>query len=144
METPIRSAPERDSLAIAIRIAELLIEHQASATVVLDVSRQSGWTDYFVIATTRSETHLRGLLRHLHAALRRWDDGGRERSGGSLRRAPNDSGWVLVDMGDVVVHLMADSQRRFYELERLWFRSPVVFSDANSPEMSSATEEHRS
>ena len=122
---------ERQSFSIAISIAELLIEHHAADTVVLDVSQQTGWTDYFVIATTRSETHLRGLLRHLDAALRRWVAEKTQRVG-SLRRAPDDSGWVLVDVGDVVVHLMADEQRSFYELERLWFSSPVVFRDTTA------------
>ena len=120
------------SLGTALALAELLVEHQAEETVVLDVSRQSGWTDYFVIATTRSHAHLRGVLRHLDNALRRMGDAGRERSGHSLRRAPDDSGWVLVDLGSVVIHLMTDDQRRFYELERLWFRSPAVFRDGGS------------
>ncbi len=117
-----------DSLRTAIAVAELLVEHQAEETVVLDVSRASGWTDYFVIATTSSHAHLRGVLRHLDTALRRLG-AGRGRAGHSLRRAPDDSGWALVDLGDVVIHLMMEEQRRFYELERLWFRSPIVFRD---------------
>lgn len=120
------------SLETALALAELLVEHQAEETVVLDVRRQSGWTDYFVIATTRSHAHLRGVLRHLDTALRRMGNAGRERAGHSLRRAPDDSGWVLVDLGNVVIHLMTDDQRRFYELERLWFRSPAVFRDGGS------------
>ena len=122
--------PASGSQRTALALAELLVEHQAEATVVLDVRRQSGWTDYFVIATTRSHAHLRGVLRHLDIALRRM--GGRERPGHSLRRAPDDSGWVLVDLGSVVIHLMTEEQRRFYELERLWFRSPAVFRDRGS------------
>lgn len=119
-----------DGMRTAVAVAELLVAHQAEETVVLDVSRASGWTDYFVIATTRSHAHLRGVLRHLAAALRR-SDAGRRRAGPSLRRAPDDSGWVLVDLGDVVIHLMMEEQRRFYELERLWFQSPIVFRDGD-------------
>jgi ribosome-associated protein len=125
--------PGGGSLRTAMAVAGLLVEHQAEETVVLDVSRQNGWTDYFVIATTRSHVHLRGLLRHLDTALSQLGDAGRERPGHSLRRAPDDSGWVLVDLGAVVVHLMTDEQRRFYELERLWFRSPIVFRNGASP-----------
>ena len=132
MERQDTGHPASGSLGTALAVAGLLVEHQAEETVVLDVSRQSGWTDYFVIATTRSHAHLRGVLRHLDVALRRMGDAGRERAGHSLRRAPDDSGWVLVDLGSVVVHLMTDEQRRFYELERLWFRSPVVYRDGGS------------
>lgn len=123
---PGPDTPPPGGLRTAVAIAELLVEHQAEETVVLDVSRTSGWTDYFVIATTRSHAHLRGVLRHLNAALRRLG-AGRRGAGHSLRRAPDDSGWVLVDLGDVVIHLMMEEQRRFYELERLWFHSPTVF-----------------
>lgn len=119
-----------DGMRTAVAVAELLVAHQAEETVVLDVSRASGWTDYFVIATTRSHAHLRGVLRHLAAALRR-SGAGQRRAGPSLRRAPDDSGWVLVDLGDVVIHLMMEEQRRFYELERLWFQSPIVFRDGD-------------
>ena len=125
-------SPATGNLRTALALAELLVEHQAEETVVLDVSRQSDWTDYFVIATTQSHGHLRGVLRHLDAELRRMGDNGRERPGHSLRRAPDDSGWVLVDLGSVVIHLMTDEQRQFYELERLWFRSPSVFRDSGS------------
>ena len=100
--------------------------------VLLDTRNVSDFTDYFVIATTLSHAHLRGVLRHLDTALGRMGNAGRERAGHSLRRAPDDSGWVLVDLGNVVIHLMTDDQRRFYELERLWFRSPAVFRDGGS------------
>lgn len=126
-DTPPPDALPPDGLRTAVAIAELLVEHQAEDTVVLDVSRTSGWTDYFVIATARSHAHLRGVLRHLNAALRRLGAGRGRVAGHSLRRAPDDSGWVLVDLGDVVIHLMMEEQRRFYELERLWFHSPTVF-----------------
>lgn len=125
----------RESLQVALDIAGLLVEHQAEDTVVLDVNQQSGWTDYFVIATTRNYAHLRGLLRHVGAQLRQAGNIlGRGHAGHSLRRAPDESGWVLVDIGDVVIHLMTSEQRSFYELERVWFRSPVVFRDGGSPE----------
>lgn len=143
-DTPAPDTLPPDSLRTAVAIAELLVEHQAEDTVVLDVSRTSGWTDYFVIATARSHAHLRGVLRHLNAALRRLGAGrggsvGRGRAAGhSLRRAPDDSGWVLVDLGDVVIHLMREEQRRFYELERLWFHSPTVFRGGDPRRLDSA------
>ena len=127
-DVPAPDDPPPDSRRTAIAVAKLLVEHQAEETVVLDVSRTSGWTDYFVIATTRSHAHLRGVLRRLDTALHRLG-AGPGRAGRSLRRAPDESGWVLVDLGGVVIHLMMEEQRRFYELERLWFHSPVVYRD---------------
>lgn len=112
----------------AIEVARLLEEHRAEDILVLDVSKSSGWTDYFVIATVRSEAHLKGLLRWLNELFAREDIE-------PLNRHKNitDRGWVLIDCGDFIVHLMEKEQRDFYELEKLWFNSERV---AHSPSSS--------
>lgn len=116
----VGTASSRD---VALLIARALVDHRAEHTVVLDVGDQSGWTDFFVIATTTSDAHLRGLLGYIRRALQEL----RRAPASTSRRPRDESGWALVDLGDVVVHLMNEAQRDFYELERLWFRSPVVF-----------------
>ena len=105
----------------AFLLARTLAEHMAQDVVVMDVAAQAGWTDYFVVATATSATHLRGLLRFVDEAL---PAAGLER----LNRpsVAEDEEWILFDLGSVVVHLMLERARTFYELEKLWFQSPAV------------------
>ncbi len=109
------------------RLAEFLEAHKCSDTVVLDVRQMCGWTDYFVITTVRSQAHLSGLVGNLEHFLH-------EISLPSLhgKHGRNEKGWVLIDCGDCVVHLMEKEQRDFYELERLWFKSPLIYQSSRS------------
>ena len=110
-----------------IEIAKLLTEHLAENTIALDVSAMSSWTDYFIICTVRSQTHLRSLLDRLRAHL--------HQRGLKIpvgRKTLTDEGWTLIDGGDFVIHLMEKDKRDFYELEKLWFRSKTVFQSSNS------------
>lgn len=110
-----------------IEIAELLDEHLAEDTLALDVRQMSSWTDYFIICTVRSQTHLRGLLNSL-----------REYFHSKRMRIPlghknlKDQSWVLIDCGNLVIHLMEKEKREFYELEKLWFRSERIYQSSNS------------
>ncbi len=111
----------------AIEVARLLEEHRAEDILVLDIGRVSAWTDYFIIATVRSQAHLRGVLRWLNEFF--------HRSGiQPLNKHKNitDRGWVLIDCGDFIVHLMEKEQREFYELEKLWFNSDLVYHSSRS------------
>ena len=102
-------------------VAAILADHNGSDVTVLDVSTQAGWTDRFVIATATSSAHLRGLARFVDEEFARL---GLERRGrGSFA---DDDEWLLIDLGVVVVHLMTERARAFYELEKLWFQSPAV------------------
>lgn len=79
--------------------------------------------DFFVIATGTSVRQLNSLLQALDEDLQL--DGARPRPRRTEGTA--DSGWILVDYGDVVVHLFGEEERAFYNLEGLWSRSaPVV------------------
>jgi ribosome-associated protein len=104
-------------------IAQLLDEHRAGDTVALDVREICSFADYFVITTVTSQGHLRGLMPVLDEFLH-------ERDLVPLRprRRSSEVGWVLIDLGFVVVHLMTEEMRDFYELERLWFGAKNVFS----------------
>jgi ribosome-associated protein len=116
-----------DSRQTAIEIAELLEEHQAEETLALFIGNQSDWTDYFVIATVTSTGRLRGLLRHLRQFL---SDRGLTPRHRQKRVEPD--GWVLIDCGNIVIHLMSKEMREFYELERLWFSGEEVFHSSKS------------
>jgi ribosome-associated protein len=95
---------------------------------VLDLRGLCGWTDFFVIATVSSNTHLQGLERYIKEFARQQGIDILRRS----RKPPAGAGaalpdeWCLVDMGPVVVHLMSAPARSFYELERLWSAAPLL------------------
>ncbi|MAG13761.1 MAG: ribosome silencing factor [Spirochaetales bacterium] len=110
-----------------MEIATLLEEHNGRDIVVLDIREQSSWTDYFIIATIGSKAHMRGLLRYVHQYL----------SDHSIKpmhphKRANDDGWILLDCGGFVIHLMSNETRGFYELERLWYSGTELYHSSKS------------
>jgi ribosome-associated protein len=106
----------------AAALADLLRDHRGGDVVVMDLREMNTWTDFFVVATVTSYTHMEGLRRAVK-------DFAHERGIEILRRrrkiSPDDE-WAIIDMGAVVVHLMTAASRSFYELERLWGGTPVM------------------
>ena len=105
-------------------IARLLEDHRAEQVTALYIGEMSDWTDYFIITTVRSAAHLKGLLRLLNEAFT-------EKSITPLRSTKahsRDTGWVLIDCGRFVIHLMDRQHREFYELEKLWFKNKLIYS----------------
>jgi ribosome-associated protein len=105
----------------ALAAARCIDAHKGEDTVVLEIGELSTVADYFVIATARSSTHIDSLARELFQLLR--EAGVRPLN---RHRRTAASGWMLVDCGDVIVHLMERDQREFYDLEKLWFRAGRV------------------
>lgn len=110
-----------------LEIARLLEEHRGENVLSIYIGEMSGWTDFFIISTVRSRAHLKGLLRILNEFFSRNDIEPLNRHKGTL-----DEGWVLIDCGEFVIHLMDSERRAFYELEKLWFKSEVVYSSRSS------------
>jgi len=119
----------------ALAIASLLEENQGEDVVSLYVGEMAGWTDYFVIATAASAARRRGLLRALLEFLERRDLEPLNRR----RHLDAEEGWILLDCGQVVIHLMDPEHRAFYELEKLWFKSELLYSSNSSRSMSSSS-----
>jgi ribosome-associated protein len=115
------SSPQRE-----FQPAELALEaHKAQDVVVLDLRGLCEATDYFVIASGTSDTHVRALAEHVIEAMR-----------GAGRRPHHVEGlpagrWVLLDFVDVVVHVFHPTLRQFYQLERLWADAPAVSSGSS-------------
>lgn len=97
----------------AIAVAALEARKGSSITV-LDVAAGSGFTDYMVIATGSSDRQVRALADNVVA----------EAKAQGVRplgvEGQREGEWVLVDLGDVVVHVMQPRMRDFYNLEKLW------------------------
>jgi ribosome-associated protein len=110
-----------DSLALAQRIVDVAADRQASDILLLDLRAISPIADYFVICSGNSERQLEALEREIVGQLRDQEHvRPRQREGSAA------SGWVLLDYGDVVVHIFSVAEREFYHLEDLWSAAPTV------------------
>lgn len=110
-----------DTLELA-RIAVLAAEDkQGQDTVVLDVGEVLAITRLFVVTSAGNPRLLRTIASEVAEKVR-------ESTGRSPlhREGQGDDQWVLLDYGDVVVHVFAEEARRFYEIERLYRDVPVV------------------
>jgi ribosome-associated protein len=117
-----------DNKAAAIALSRLIEEHRGGEVIALDLRELNSWTDFFVIATVTSTTHLQGLLRQVKEFA---GEAGLEILRKHRKVSPDD-GWNLVDMGAIVVHLMTAPCRSFYELEQLWGSAGVLYSSKSS------------
>jgi ribosome-associated protein len=121
---PPPSAESAQALSLARRIVDVVSDKQASDILLLDIRGVSLIADYFVICTAGSERQTSAILKDLSEQLEEDPYPGRK----ALRSEGNaDSGWVLLDYGDVIVHIFSAAQRAFYNLEQLWApATPVV------------------
>jgi ribosome-associated protein len=104
-----------DRARVAARAAQ---DRKADDVVVLDLREQTLITDYFVIATGEADIQIRAIADSVEEALAQ--TGAR-----LLRREGTERGrWLLLDFGDVVVHVFGPEERKFYRLERLWGAAP--------------------
>ncbi len=111
------AVPEAISAAVsACRAAD---DKQAADVVVLDVADLLVLVDLFVLATARNDRHLKAIAEAIERRLRE-DHGLRP----VRREGTPESGWYLLDFGDVVCHLFDEDQREFFALERLWADVP--------------------
>ena len=100
---------------ITDKLKSYLEDHKCADVIVIDMENECSWTDAFVIATVSSVGHLRGVVHQI------WDEiSSLGMSVVNRHKAPDTSGWELIDCGDVVIHLMSSELREFYNLEKLW------------------------
>jgi len=134
-ETEIHAAAEWEAQATAL--GSLLEDHKGADVVVIDLRAMNTWTDFFVIATVTSSTHLEGLDRHIKEFVHERDI---EIIRRSSKIASQDDEWRILDLGTIVVHLMSGRTRSFYELERLYPppQANVIYSSKSSNSASSS------
>ena len=94
-------------------VERVLDDHKAEDIVVIDLAGKSSIADSMVIATGRSQRQVTALAEHLREAL---EPVTRRLSIEGLKQGD----WVLIDAGDVVVHLFRPEVRAFYNLEKMW------------------------
>ena len=104
----------------AILAARTASDGKAENVVILDVHETSSVTDFYVIFTGLSTTHLRALAKKLEEKMREADA---KPSGVDGAKAAS---WVVYDYGSVVIHGMLEDTRTHYDLERLWGDAPRI------------------
>ena len=112
-------ASER-AVELAIAAARAAADLKADEIIALDVSGQLVLTDVFVIASGTNERQVSGIVDAVQRALHLLGVKPLRREGGSQAR------WVLLDFGEIVVHVQHAEDRVYYALERLWKDCPVV------------------
>jgi ribosome-associated protein len=106
---------------LARQIVDLVTDKKGENIVLMDLRDISLITDFFVIASANNERLLNAITDHIHDELKKrlqlhpWRIEGR-----------GDSGWVLMDYGDVVIHLFSPEVRSYYDLESLWRDANVL------------------
>jgi ribosome-associated protein len=107
----------RDLLTRAARAAD---SKQAMDLVALDVSEPLPLTDVFLLASGRNERNVLAIAEEVEDRLA-------EHGVKALRREGRSEGrWVLIDFGDIVVHVFHEEDRLYYSLERLWRDCPAI------------------
>ncbi|MBI4236688.1 MAG: ribosome silencing factor [Chloroflexi bacterium] len=109
------------ALDVARRAVDIAADRQALDILLLDVRGLCSYADAFVLLSAESKRQIEAIV----AAL----DTGLTEAGSHLLHAEGEteSGWVLMDFGDVIVHIFAPAERSFYGLEQLWRRaSPLL------------------
>ena len=107
----------------AQRAARAALDKKAADLTVLDVQGVSSVTDYFLVCSGRSTTHVESITDAIREDLK----------GDAVRplhtEGTSESGWILLDYGDVLVHVFLEETRQYYALERLWGDAPSVSVD---------------
>ncbi len=114
------------AVELGLAAAQAAADKLASDILLLDVSEQLVITDVFVLASAPNDRQVMAIVDLVEERLR-------ELGAKPLRREGEKEGrWVLLDFGDIVIHVQHQEERVFYALERLWKDCPVIpFVDAD-------------
>ena len=103
-----------DSKETAKTIADLLSNKKARDVVMIDISEKSSFADFFVLATAGSERQMGTLAEDVEDKFAEIDIMPKSKDGRP------ETGWILVDGGDVIVNLFTEETRDKYTLEKIW------------------------
>lgn len=101
-------------------MVEAASDKQAADILLLDTRKACSFADYFVICTGESDRQIRTIYDEVGHVLKK-EGILPHHCEGAL-----DSGWLLLDFGDVVVHIFAPSEREYYQLDKLWSKAITV------------------
>lgn len=109
-----------DSRSVALKAAAILDEKKAIDVIVIDISEKSSFADFFVIASGMSARQVGTLAEEIE------DRFAEDELHPKNIEGKQNSGWILMDFGDVIVNLFSAEQREHYNIEKIWSDCPVV------------------
>lgn len=122
----VNSGAEQDLPQLENVILDALEDDNAENIVAIDLGGKSSIADTMIIASGRSARHVSALADHLVRKLKETGHGRAQIEG------KESADWVLIDAGDVVVHLFRPEVRDFYQLERIWTGDSAHLKGANA------------
>jgi ribosome-associated protein len=118
---------DKKIMEMVSKITETLENKKAKDIDVIDIRKMSTLADYFIICSGTSVTHIKTLSDELKDKLAEMGLDKVRKEGYSIAK------WILMDYGDVVVHIFHEEDRKFYNLERLWTDKSIK-KDGKQPE----------
>ncbi len=106
------------SLKLCLRMVELLQDAKAEEIILLDIKNYSSLSDYIIICEGRSQTHSRGIAENTEFMLKKEGEISLGLEGGQ------EGNWVLLDYGNIIIHVFHPEIRKYYELEKLFAYCP--------------------
>lgn len=116
--SPVLAAARTSDQVLAAVLASVE-DAKAEEVVALDIASKTPIADHMVVCTGRSHRHVGAIADHLLKDLK---DGG---FGNATTEGQPACDWVLVDAGDVIVHIFRPEVRQFYNIEKMWAADPV-------------------
>ena len=112
----------KEVIPILKEIRKILLDKKCEEISFLDLQDVNSYLTYFVIASTKTNTQARSTARDIDKFMKplRKSSGIQNRSVPGNAVGKDDSGWLLLDYGDIIVHVMETDIRAYYNLERLW------------------------
>ncbi len=110
-----------NTLDLARRIVDAILDKKGMDVVLMDIRTRATFADYFIICTGTSERQLKAIVEGISEATAR----GYQVDPARVEGDPA-SGWVLMDYGDIIVHIFSPPQRRYYNLESLWRGASIL------------------
>lgn len=111
----IRNENEADDKFITLGISciEFLDGKKAESPVFMDLRKVNSYLDFFIVATGNSHPHCRALAKDIEKMLH---DSGLKQYG----KPDYDSDWIIIDFGNLIIHIFTEDMRNYYQLEKLW------------------------
>lgn len=109
-----------DNLEIINKMYDVLDDRKAKDIKIIDIQNISIMTDYFLVASAGNINHVHALAEHLEDEMRK------EGIHYTHMEGYKAGNWILMDYGDIVVHIFDDASRDFYDIERIWRDGKIV------------------